>query len=372
MSNIFTRAASGTERLYKVFWLLWVPFLVLAVFVRKHAQGLVSDGIWQSSDWPGYICCLLFGITAVWLLIAIWKCASNTSLRVWFWLSRIYVVAQFLGLLKAAAIVVRIVWPTISTEDEREACTRRYGLVGSTGANISAARTDPIPGTSVDKLRGFFGRLLGRKAVASPPGRAEVDTPALTDVQILRDSFSPSSEAVCALTELVKVITSPLDPALRHRLMSKVGRAETGEDATEILLWALTRDTGEPEVCDEGRWTICIDVDWRGSDEIEWQANEVLATLKIEQRWKWGDVGLCPVGLLEFNNWLARLGYTLMHVDTGSDSYLAFVVAQSAAGRVLELAQASGARVESSEQFAGNFSASGEPLLISRRSQISP
>lgn len=106
-SNIFTRAASGTERLYKVFWLLWVPLLVLTVFVRKHAQGLASDWIGRSSDWPEYIAYLVFGVTAVWLLIAIWKCASNTTLRVWFWLSRIYVVVQFMSLLKAAAILVR-------------------------------------------------------------------------------------------------------------------------------------------------------------------------------------------------------------------------------------------------------------------------
>jgi hypothetical protein len=106
-SNIFTRAASGSERLYKVFWLLWVPFLVLTVLIRKHTQGLASEGIGRSLGWPEYIGYLAFGIVAAWLLIAIWKCASNVSLRIWFWLSRIYVVVQFLGLLQAVAILVR-------------------------------------------------------------------------------------------------------------------------------------------------------------------------------------------------------------------------------------------------------------------------
>jgi hypothetical protein len=68
-SNIFTRAASGSERLYKVFWLLWVPFLVLTVLIRKHTQGLASEGIGRSSGWPEYIGYLAFGIVAAWLSV---------------------------------------------------------------------------------------------------------------------------------------------------------------------------------------------------------------------------------------------------------------------------------------------------------------
>ncbi|UXU85966.1 hypothetical protein LXM88_01400 [Burkholderia sp. S-53] len=217
------------------------------------------------------------------------------------------------------------------------------------------------------KIRDFLRRLLQSKPITATPSTVEVGDPELTDADILREYFSPSRGTVDHLAELIQLITTPLNEALRDRLVSKVRDAEPGENATDILVWALTRDTVEPEVNDEGRWTLCIEVDWRASDEIEWQANEILSTLKMEQRWEWGNVGLCPVGLLAFNAWLVPRGYTLMHVDTGNDAYFAFVVLQSEAAKVLSLAQASGVDVESSEAFATNFSESGEPILRSQK-----
>ena len=107
--NTFSRAASGSERLYRVFWFLWVPFLVLTVIIRMHTVSSGPQGIGRSSAWPEYLGYLTFWIAAVWLLIAIWKCAPDTSLRIWFWLSRIYVVAQFIGLLQAMAMLLRSV-----------------------------------------------------------------------------------------------------------------------------------------------------------------------------------------------------------------------------------------------------------------------
>jgi len=106
--SIFARAGSGSERLYKVFWFLWVPFLALTLLIRKLTPGLAWEGFDRSSSWTEYVGYLAFGIIAAWMLISIWKCASNVNLRVWFWLSRIYVVVQFLGLLQTVAIFVRM------------------------------------------------------------------------------------------------------------------------------------------------------------------------------------------------------------------------------------------------------------------------
>ena len=106
--HIFSRAASGNERLYKVFWVLWMPFLLLTMIARKFAAGAPSDGVDRSSVWPEYVGLIAFGIAAAWLLIAMWRCAPNVRLRIWFWLSRVYVVIQFLGLLQAALMLARV------------------------------------------------------------------------------------------------------------------------------------------------------------------------------------------------------------------------------------------------------------------------
>jgi hypothetical protein len=106
--RIFARAARGSERLYKVFWLLWVPFVILTILARRFAAELAPNGIGRSSAWPEYIAFIAFGIAAAWLLVAIWKCAPNVKFRIWFWLSRVYVVIQFLGLLQAMLMLARI------------------------------------------------------------------------------------------------------------------------------------------------------------------------------------------------------------------------------------------------------------------------
>jgi hypothetical protein len=84
-NNIIARAANGSEQLYRVFWLLWMPFSVLTMMVRKHTHGLdAGAGIVRSSAWPYYIGYVAFGIAVTWLLLAMWKCAPNVKLRIWF------------------------------------------------------------------------------------------------------------------------------------------------------------------------------------------------------------------------------------------------------------------------------------------------
>ena len=78
------------------------------MLARRFATDVGPDGIGRSSAWPEYIGFIAFGIAAAWLLVAIWKCAPNVTVRVWFWLSRVYVVIQFLGLLQAMLMLARM------------------------------------------------------------------------------------------------------------------------------------------------------------------------------------------------------------------------------------------------------------------------
>jgi len=130
------------------------------------------------------------------------------------------------------------------------------------------------------------GRRKHSRVVAAPL------EPELSDVEILHAHCSPAPHDLSALTDLVRLITKPLDAATRERLVTHVCDAELGEDVSSILHWVLTRDVAGPETTDPSEWCLCICVDWRASDEVEWQANRLLATLRIEDRW------ISPVGEL--------------------------------------------------------------------------
>jgi hypothetical protein len=104
--TIFHRAFSGDERLWRVFWLLWIPFVVLVVVVRRTLIEIVPDGALHSS-WLFYLSALFFGICATWCLVALWKCSSNVQFRVFCWLGRLYVVIRFIGLIQAAGTLLR-------------------------------------------------------------------------------------------------------------------------------------------------------------------------------------------------------------------------------------------------------------------------
>lgn len=191
----------------------------------------------------------------------------------------------------------------------------------------------------------FFSRWFGNNKASDSKNAPEAPEPQVSDAEILRDHFSPSPDALSALAKLVEIIAKPLDTATRDRLVACVHNAEPGEDTSSILDWVLTRDMGTPETFDRPNWCLCISVDWRASDEIEWQANLMLDTLNIAERWTWSREGDVPAGLLKLGAWLANRGYALLCLDTGGDAYSAFAVRQNDLSEVLALAHSAGAEI---------------------------
>ncbi|QCP53661.1 hypothetical protein FAZ95_32065 [Trinickia violacea] len=199
----------------------------------------------------------------------------------------------------------------------------------------------------------FLSRWLSRDKTDGARENVAAPDQTISDAKILRDHFSPSQSALSALADLVRIIVKPLDAATRERLVALVRDAEPGEDASSILHWTLTRDVNEPETIDPSGWCLCISVDWRASNEIEWQTNQMLDTLGIAERWTWSGAGDVPAGLLAFGEWLGHRGYALLHLDTGSDAYMAFAVGRGDLDEVLTLANAAGAAIERIESVAG-------------------
>lgn len=106
--TIFHRAFSGTERLWKVFWLLWIPFVIVVVSVRRGVVAMVPADAPSSSHWLSYLLSLGIGICTTWFLIALWKCSSNVKFRMFFWVGRAYVVIRFMALAHTAGVLLQM------------------------------------------------------------------------------------------------------------------------------------------------------------------------------------------------------------------------------------------------------------------------
>ncbi|MDC6178388.1 hypothetical protein C2I33_20045 [Ralstonia solanacearum] len=190
-----------------------------------------------------------------------------------------------------------------------------------------------------------FKRLFSRPATT-----AQADVEPLSDEDILREYFSPAANAIDALAEFARLVATPLGSTEADRLVAWVRTGgQPGDDIAELLVWAIARDPGE-----DVAWTLAIWVDWKASDEIEWQANALLDTLGIAARWEWTrdpSEHTVPIGLLDFGNWLRPYGYHLMHVETGGDDYFAFPIRVALLDEALAHAACAGLKVEQDDAF---------------------
>lgn len=190
-----------------------------------------------------------------------------------------------------------------------------------------------------------FKRLFSRPATT-----AQADVEPLSDEAILREYFSPAANAIDALAEFARLVATPLGNTEANRLVAWVRTGgQPGDDIADLLVWAIARDPGE-----DVAWTLAIWVDWKASDEIEWQANALLDTLGIAARWEWTrdpSEHTVPIGLLDFGNWLRPHGYHLMHVETGGDDYFAFPIRAALLDEALMHAASAGLKVEQDDAF---------------------
>lgn len=156
-------------------------------------------------------------------------------------------------------------------------------------------------------------------------------------------------EEIEALKKLVTLLTEQLGEKTQSLVLKKVIDLSISED-DPVYLFGMATSLG----LDEDAFPLSIYVDWKASNEIEWQANRILQALGISDEWlhiKNGDVQTAPSVLLNFDSWLKRHDYCLLHVDTGGDEFLAFSVKQSNVLIALSLAKDAGMDVRTSEAF---------------------
>lgn len=164
---------------------------------------------------------------------------------------------------------------------------------------------------------------------------------------------------------LLNLILAPLDRRLADQVRQRfeVTRHDPDTDDLHALQDALQDFPDEtapdwwldPARC---RWWLCLHVDWKAYDEVEWQVQAIARTLHLDGLFSSREV--LTLGLQfdhpevltttpsdtptmdvlgEASEWLHPQGYELLYLGTGGDEYLAVPVrlgllAQAAAERL--------------------------------------
>lgn len=172
---------------------------------------------------------------------------------------------------------------------------------------------------------------------------------ALSDTQILQEYFSPSEEAKETLREFLRLISYHLGVHESERLTDCVMSClQPGQTNDEALLDGLVDERGQQH----GKWLL-IHLDFRATDELEWQANEVLQAHGIKELWHLSKTNEMspPQALGEFSIWVQNYGLNLLHLQAGDTDWCAFVVQESDSFQVLQLAEKAGIKVQKNREF---------------------
>lgn len=193
----------------------------------------------------------------------------------------------------------------------------------------------------------LLSRLWGRNSVAPklPPVEEEE---ILSDVQITKEYCSVSEEDNQALRRFVRLITVQLGAEESDRLTTLVMSDREPGDAIDNGINAILDDDGQRR----GKWVL-IQVDWKATEEVEWQANELLTAAGIAQTWHMKSGTKAPVlhALVEFSTWVRPRGFRLLHLDLGDDAYYALLVREDQLEDIVQAAEDAGLDVQESDDF---------------------
>ena len=158
-----------------------------------------------------------------------------------------------------------------------------------------------------------------------------------------------------AMAGFMRVVSSQLGEQESARLTDEVLRRLDNhpnpvgkDDVGELFLEGLVEDEGQQS----GKW-ILMHIDWKASDEIDWQVNDMLSTRGIDDRWEWDSDGKTVMqGLKVLAGWLPKHALSLLSIDFGHDAYYMLIVDNDAAAQAIELGRRAGLDVTSFQDFA--------------------
>ncbi len=96
-----------------------------------------------------------------------------------------------------------------------------------------------------------------------------------------------------------------------------------------------------------------MQVDWKATEEVEWQANELLTVAGITETWHMESEtkATVPHALVEFSSWVKPRGLRLLHLDLGDDAYYALLVSADHLEEIVQAAEEAGLKIQESDDF---------------------
>ncbi|MES2164760.1 MAG: hypothetical protein V4476_26710 [Pseudomonadota bacterium] len=190
----------------------------------------------------------------------------------------------------------------------------------------------------------MFKRLFGR---LSPQAAAPV--PPAADL-LSEEAYARYKAGACGLTRLIsRHLGNQESERLVRQMEAKYDAA--GLTSIDEIRWlffgAMLDDQGQQR----GQW-LMLQVDWNGSEEVAWQAQEMLAARGVEPSWQWEHQGKTVMqGLGELSHWLEPRQLSLLIVDYESDSYYALIMENALVEQTLALARGAGVKILRFEDF---------------------
>ena len=194
----------------------------------------------------------------------------------------------------------------------------------------------------------MFKRLfafLGRQPEPDYLDAEEYDSALLAQAAIYREAMAGFTRAVSMQLgehESARLTSNVLTQLDNHP--NPVGKDDVGE----LFLEGLLEDDGQQS----GKWML-MHIDWKASDEIDWQVNDMLSTRGIDDQWEWDSEGKTVMqGLKVLADWLPKHALSLLSIDFGHDAYYMLIVDDAVAAQAIELGRRAGLDVTSFQDFA--------------------
>ncbi|WP_017530402.1 DUF6630 family protein [Pseudomonas fluorescens] len=187
---------------------------------------------------------------------------------------------------------------------------------------------------------GFFDRLFGGRFTMPPPDETNASHAA-----IMREFRTPESKArKQALATLTETLLNAAPEPERARLVRRVLRKyAVDQDATS----ALTDGLLDPSRGQKLAYLALLNVDWRGFDGFQYLAPHLASASGVQEPYTYLHTGTRPMQAVldSYDQWLTGFGKRFVHLDSGGDEYVGFIVDAQRVEATVELAQQAGVKV---------------------------
>jgi hypothetical protein len=182
---------------------------------------------------------------------------------------------------------------------------------------------------------GILDRLFGGRFTQPPPDEAP-----LSHAAIMGELHPYRAELKAFTQSLLARLPEKAQARLVRRVMRFYGQ---GEEPSSALIEGLL-DPGKGQSLEH---LILLAIDWNGFDGFEYLAPYLTKACGIQEPFPYDQrEGMTVVQVLaEFDEWLTKFGKRYLHLNTGGDEYVGFIVDADRVDIMIAMAKDAGIQV---------------------------